>query len=540
MKEIFKKGKIATSLILTFLVIILFGINNVYAKIITHYSCRSGTYQVSGTKKCCVTFDGVKATSISNNNCQYPQSSVSSSHSHKGGTYNGITCPVIGAYCYGSYPSDMIAKTYYYSTTVYFKNYYGNSIGSLACTSTTCTVNMPGTNACPSGYSFNYWVKESGPITSINGTGVTVTTYDYNTSAYVKPSCTLNKTYYGSTGGSETITSDAQDTNTETNTCAKSGNTTAVVNVNNHKITYNLNGGHFLDGSTSRTEIIKDNIAVGGLSLNPLKDGYKFVSWQDESGKDFDFSSKISEDITLTATYEKLSDDFKDAYSCPDGYTLDPANAKCYKLLNFNSTSNTSLTGIFYVPYNSTADPILGTAYNYTTYTYADGDRMCYGYNAPNDGDPGAIALIKGREASAVGKNNSSYYFQNGSSYVKYEDQDWWKSEDTCNFGSNCTLDACTKVSGSCKVTYSAIIFHSVSATSNLKDSEDIEEVHDVENTNPTDITIDREDINSSSSDITTNPKTGNSLWLIIAFAVFFGGLGFYFHRNYQNIDAEQ
>ncbi len=39
---------------------------------------------------------------------------------------------------------------------------------------------------------------------------------------------------------------------------------------------------------------------------NPTRDGYKFVSWQ-LNGKDFDFKTKVTKDMTLTAKWEKTS-----------------------------------------------------------------------------------------------------------------------------------------------------------------------------------------------------------------------------------------
>ena len=43
------------------------------------------------------------------------------------------------------------------------------------------------------------------------------------------------------------------------------------LNANNYKFTYNLDGGHFIDGSTERTEIIDSYSVVGAFRLNPLK-----------------------------------------------------------------------------------------------------------------------------------------------------------------------------------------------------------------------------------------------------------------------------
>lgn len=296
-----------------------------------------------------------------------------------------------------------------------------------------------------------------------------------------------------------------------------------------------MDGGHFIDGSTERTEIIDSYSVVGAFRLNPLKKGYKFVSWQDENGKDFDFSTKPTKNTTLKAKYEKLTDEEKDVYACPKDYVLDPSNAKCYKYLKFNregnTTSKASIDNVMQVPYQTNQSPTAGKAYNYTTISYEDGSRMCYGYNAPSEGDPGEIIYIKDSKLNTIGKNNATYYFSENGKNVEYEDQDNWKSADTCDFGSYCNLDECTKVSGACDVTWSAIIFHSVDATyaKELDTTEIVEGKDTISKGNTGD---------KSEEEISENPKTGSKLWIFITLGVAFSAAGTYYYRKYRKTEV--
>ncbi len=65
------------------------------------------------------------------------------------------------------------------------------------------------------------------------------------------------------------------------------------------KVTFNSNGG---------TKIASQTVKEGKSAVkpaNPNKDGYQFVSWQLD-GKDYDFSNKVSKNITLVAKYRTL------------------------------------------------------------------------------------------------------------------------------------------------------------------------------------------------------------------------------------------
>lgn len=65
-----------------------------------------------------------------------------------------------------------------------------------------------------------------------------------------------------------------------------------------HTITFNSNGG-----SSVASVKVKENGTITKPS-NPTRSGYKFVSWQVD-GKDFDFKTKVTKNLVLTAKWEK-------------------------------------------------------------------------------------------------------------------------------------------------------------------------------------------------------------------------------------------
>lgn len=66
-------------------------------------------------------------------------------------------------------------------------------------------------------------------------------------------------------------------------------------------VTFNSNGG------TSIKSISLANAGTIAEPSIPTREGYTFISWQ-LNGKEFDFSSKVTESITLTAKWEKDDD----------------------------------------------------------------------------------------------------------------------------------------------------------------------------------------------------------------------------------------
>lgn len=445
-----EKKKILKQLV--FFVCILIASSSIVNAQTTKARCPAGTALISGTNKCCPSYNvngkSIKATKTTNKNqCVYDLTG--------NGVYINKYVPGTGIYCVSNRSKDgcvgksaqnMIeSKTY--TTTVYFQHSWGGGYKTKICKQAECQY-VESYDGCPYGTYFAGWQKISGRGYTSGSYVQTTSDTSENYTLTVKALCNYNKPPVTTTG-TETEEEPKQIEEPVEEVCPASGNKEKITNINNYKITYNLDGGHFIDGSTERTEIISSSSTIGVLRLNPLKDGYKFISWQ-ENGKDFDFSQKASRDVKLTAKYEKLTDEEKDRYTCPNDYILDPSNAKCYKYLKFNregtTTSNSKIDNIMQVPYQTNQTPSSSTAYNYTKVSYTNDSRMCYGYNSPNEGDPGAISYIKDGPIAITGKNNATYYFTENGKNIEYEDQDWWKSEDNCNFGSSCNVDQCTKI----------------------------------------------------------------------------------------------
>lgn len=59
------------------------------------------------------------------------------------------------------------------------------------------------------------------------------------------------------------------------------------------------------DGSSVSSVEVEENGVVNRPS-DPTRDGYKFISWQ-LNGKDYDFSTRVSGNLTLTAKWEKVN-----------------------------------------------------------------------------------------------------------------------------------------------------------------------------------------------------------------------------------------
>lgn len=66
-----------------------------------------------------------------------------------------------------------------------------------------------------------------------------------------------------------------------------------------------INVTFMVDGSVYKTIAAKENSTVSKPS-NPTKKGYRFVEWQ-LNGKTFDFKTKITNEITLTALFEEVT-----------------------------------------------------------------------------------------------------------------------------------------------------------------------------------------------------------------------------------------
>ncbi len=94
--------------------------------------------------------------------------------------------------------------------------------------------------------------------------------------------------------------------------------------VNGVTVTFDSNGG-----TPVASQTIKPNTTVNAKEIRTFKDGFKLKAWQ-LNGVDFDLSTPVTENITLTAVWEKSNAVFElDAEygDMPSGWTIESSNS---------------------------------------------------------------------------------------------------------------------------------------------------------------------------------------------------------------------
>ena len=323
-------------------------------------------------------------------------------------------------------------------------------------------------------------------------------------------------------------------------------------------IDYDLDGGKFIDGTTSRREIVKSSKPIGALETNPIKSGYKFDKWVLSNSKEVDFDKSPSEykslmnDNVLKLKAVWVKDEDSDKFTCPDGYDIyEPTSGYCYKVLEVDDKT----------PNSEPKDT--SKTYNWTRYTYPVGAKYCYNYftgkcasGVTNDSTcspynnifvekgsnyttyedainnaysgTGVYNLVSGFSTTSSGKDNAKY--------EGYPSQDWWERENTCKFGSTCKDASEVRSTDVCYKEYGAIIFDRKSASLVPEDEE--ENVVPISDDEIDDISENNKD--KTDEEVTVNSKTGDTLF-IIALIVGIGALGYsayYFINNYKTRKA--
>ena len=87
-----------------------------------------------------------------------------------------------------------------------------------------------------------------------------------------------------------------------------------VSEVTKYTVKFDSNGG-----SSVASQTVNEGNTVS-KPTNPTRSGYKFVSWQ-LNGKDYNFSSKVTKNITLTAKWEKIPDTYTIKFEKYDAYS---------------------------------------------------------------------------------------------------------------------------------------------------------------------------------------------------------------------------
>lgn len=191
-----------------------------------------------------------------------------------------------------------------------------------------------------------------------------------------------------------------------------------------YNITYDTNGGSFINGETKRAVYYLDTEVTIAPSTIPGMKGYKFLGWYNGNTK-YVFGSKLTGNITLTAKYEKTST----TKYCLEGDILDIDNDQCITAQEFPDEDINK----FYMTGNNKKQTIQ-TIYNYT--------RSC----------SNNVYTITAKDT--VGSNNT-VVCDNDNGYMR----DTWRAALNCYDDTQCPLSGsadCNKTfRGTCYAAYS-------------------------------------------------------------------------------------
>lgn len=375
----------------------------------------------------------------------------------------------------------------------------GNASGS-------CTTSQASPNSCkttaPTATRSGYYLK--GWSTSSSCTSVRTTSSNN--------SITLDNSFSGSlytcwgekgqdAGGYASGSSTAENPQPGTPGGDTSGETTTAYTRKIYNITYDLDGGKFIDGSTKRIVSALGDSNLSEPQTNPIKDGVKFKEWQ-LNGTKFDFGQKPTSDMTLKAVYEELTDEDK-LYYCENGI-LDQSTKTCYNVMKQDESKG---------------------LYDHSIYTYKEGSTFCYAYDKENNKPGGVNFRVNDNDfnmdnyKTITGRQENDDYSSSG-----YPELETWVSSDTCLIATECT-EASNINRPTCEVRVD-LIAYSKDGTLIKSDDSNEDEIN---------IPIDSNDNNSdkTNNEIDKNSKTGDALiqfvWIIGICAL---GYSIYYFKN--------
>lgn len=375
----------------------------------------------------------------------------------------------------------------------------GNASGS-------CTTSQASPNSCkttaPTATRSGYYLK--GWSTSSSCTSVRTTSSNN--------SITLDNSFSGSlytcwgekgqdAGGYASGSSTAENPQPGTPGGDTSGETTTAYTRKIYNITYDLDGGKFIDGSTKRIVSALGDSNLSEPQTNPIKDGVKFKEWQ-LNGTKFDFGQKPTSDMTLKAVYEELTDEDK-LYYCENGI-LDQSTKTCYNVMKQDESKG---------------------LYDHSIYTYKEGSTFCYAYDKENNKPGGVNFRVNDNDfnmdnyKTITGRQENDDYSSSG-----YPELETWVSSDTCLIATECT-EASNINRPTCEVRVDLIAY---SKDGTLIKSDD-------SNEDGINIPIDSDDNKSdkTNDEIDKNSKTGDALiqfvWIIGICAL---GYSIYYFKN--------
>lgn len=246
-----------------------------------------------------------------------------------------------------------------------------------------------------------------------------------------------------------------------------------------YTINYDLDGGIFPTKENSRTAIVKSGSRVNSPSINPIKEGYKFIGWYLKDEK-YSFDKEVTSNMTLKAKYSKISDNKK--YICQYEDMYDPVVEKCITVHKNDGQFKDSL--------------VFTTTYN--------------------------------REVECVnGRNKSiSATCEGGCNTLKPPtgfSRDSWIYSDSCNLNSSCTENI-----GSCKVSWKGYFYNYYDATIQNENDNNVDKPDNDKDNND----------DKTKEEIEENVKTGNAIILLISsLGVIALGSTVYYYTRKKKID---
>lgn len=254
-----------------------------------------------------------------------------------------------------------------------------------------------------------------------------------------------------------------------------------------YNITYDTNGGTFVNGETKRAVYYIENESTIAPSTIPGMKGYKFLGWYNGNTK-YVFGSKLTGNITLTAKYEKTST----TKYCLEGDILDIDNNQCITAQEFPDEDANK----FYMTGNNKKQTIQ-TIYNFT--------RSC----------PNNVYTVTKKDA--VGSNNSvACDSENG--YIR----DTWRATSNCYDNTTCPLSGTEECNHSFRGTCYASYQPGDTALAEEPDSDNTYEYN--------------KDIKNNA---TESPQTGGGIIALILVTLSIVGLAIYCYNVYNKKSEE-
>ena len=254
-----------------------------------------------------------------------------------------------------------------------------------------------------------------------------------------------------------------------------------------YNITYDTNGGSFINGETKRVVYYLDAEVTIAPATIPGMEGYKFLGWYNGNTK-YVFGNKLTGNITLTAKYEKTST----TKYCLEGDILDIDNNQCITAQEFPDEDANK----FYMTGNNKKQTIQ-TIYNFT--------RSC----------PNNVYTITAK--GTVGSNNSvACDSENG--YIR----DTWRATSNCYDNTTCPLSGTEECNHSFRGTCYASYQPGDTALAEEPDSDNTYEYN--------------KDIKNNA---TESPQTGGGIIALILVTLSIVGLAIYCYNVYNKKSEE-